>query len=62
MVRWMIDPPGGWRYGFPKEIPAPLLFNTYEPHGVRDWLFDNGYPKHEWDNGGDRYRTWQQKE
>lgn len=34
----MIDPPSGWMYGFPKEIPE----------GVGDtckWLVDNGYPE-----------------
>lgn len=34
----MIDPPSGWRYGFPKEIPE------FVPD-VNAWLIENGYPK-----------------
>lgn len=33
----IIDPPEGWKYGFPKEIP--------EDAGVRDFLIENGYPE-----------------
>ena len=37
-----IDPPGGWRYGFPKELPSGVIdFNK--------WLVDNGYPQSEID-------------
>ena len=37
----MIDPPSGWLYGFPKEIPdeKDLDINT--------WLVENGYPQAE---------------
>jgi hypothetical protein len=48
MKRHMIDPPGGWRYGFPKELPA----------GVEDtlkWLVANGYPQAEIDRMGDNF-------
>jgi len=34
----MIDPPSGWKYGFPKEIPEDVENTT-------QWLVDNGYPK-----------------
>jgi hypothetical protein len=34
----MIDPPQGWLYGFPKEIPEDVENTT-------QWLIDNGYPK-----------------
>jgi hypothetical protein len=34
----MIDPPSGWRYGFPKEIPEVVT-------DVNAWLIENGYPK-----------------
>jgi hypothetical protein len=33
-----IDPPEGWKYGFPKELPD----------GVEDlekWFVENGYPR-----------------
>ena len=49
----MIDPPSGWRYGFPKAIPADVQ-NVYK------WLVENGYPKDELDSYGEyfHYRTW----
>lgn len=36
----MIDPPSGWRYGFPKEMPEDL-----KPEDINEWLVLNGYPK-----------------
>ena len=44
----MIDPPSGWRYGFPKVLPE----------GVTDtmaWLVENGYPQKEIDVCGDHF-------
>jgi hypothetical protein len=35
----LIDPPMGWRYGFPKKLPDPL------PDNVLEWLFSEGYPR-----------------
>jgi len=34
----MIDPPSGWKYGFPKAIPEDV-------ENVRKWLIDEGYPE-----------------
>jgi hypothetical protein len=34
-----IDPPSGWKYGFPKVIPSPF------PKNFKAWLIKNGYPK-----------------
>jgi hypothetical protein len=34
----MIDPPVGWVYGFPKEIPENV-------DNVEEWLIKNGYPQ-----------------
>lgn len=45
----MIDPPKGWLYGFPKELPE----------GVKDvykWLVENGYPQHIINNAGDSFQ------
>jgi hypothetical protein len=34
----VIDPPQGWKYGFPKPIPDAVV-------NFRQWLIDNGYPE-----------------
>lgn len=39
----MIDPPSGWKYGFPKPIPA----NRRDD--VQKWLVEEGYPQEEID-------------
>jgi hypothetical protein len=51
--RKMIDPPSGWKYGFPKEIPEHI-------DDTRQWLLDNGYPQSEIDACGDQFfvRGW----
>ena len=36
----MIDPPDGWRFGFPKVIPEGI-------EDVEMWLIFNGYPNTE---------------
>lgn len=38
----VIDPPEGWRYGFPKVIPDDV-------QDERKWLVENGYPQEEID-------------
>jgi hypothetical protein len=48
-----IDPPSGWKYGFPKQ--APENFKEFEAHDLNNWLIENGYPREEveaWTNGG----------
>ena len=52
-----IDPPAGWKYGFPKVVPE----------GVTDtiaWLLENGYPQHEIDACGKHFycRHWEKDE
>lgn len=56
----IIDPPGGWRYGFPK--PAPTAIDTiYSDFELNKWLVDNGYPQAEIDkfHGRVPYRYWE---
>jgi hypothetical protein len=50
---YMIDPPEGWRYGFPKEVPNDVTY-------VIPWLIRNGYPKELIDSFGDNFvcRQW----
>ena len=52
-MRKMIDPPGGWRYGFPKEIPEDI-------DNTQQWLIENGYPESEIKALGDSFfvRGW----
>ena len=45
----LIDPPSGWRYGFPKPYKNP----GNKP--LEEWLLENGYPQHEIDNSGAKY-------
>ena len=51
-----IDPPNGWRYGFPKAIPVQTKANGDD--AIKAWLLLNGYPQYELDNGGHRWRIW----
>lgn len=52
----MIDPPSGWKYGFPKPIP------DYRINDQLVWLVEEGYPQKEIDNLGEYFfcRTWEQ--
>lgn len=49
-----IDPPGGWRYGFPKILPNDIK-------DVNSWLVQNGYPQSEIDSCGKYFhcRYWE---
>ena len=53
----MIDPPSGWKYGFPKVLPDDVTNNL-------KWLVENGYPQSEIDFLGDSFycRHWFEKE
>lgn len=55
----MIDPPSGWKYGFPK--PMPKQFDTFEEKSA--WLVSEGYPQSEIDSYGDHFycRYWEQE-
>lgn len=44
MTKYLIDPPSGWKYGFPKELPENVT-------DLRQWLIDNGYPETQVDFG-----------
>lgn len=53
----MIDPPGGWKYGFPKAMPNP------EPADFYGWLVSEGYPQKEIDSMGEHFycRQWEEE-
>ena len=54
----IIDPPSGWKYGFPKPIPEDRKSD------VLVWLVEQGYPQSEIDDLGDYFpcRYWKEKE
>lgn len=49
-----VDPPGGWRYGFPK------VYDKEENPNLNDWLEKEGYPTNEINRLGDSFncRFW----
>ena len=53
-----IDPPDGWRYGFPKVIPYDI-----ESKDISLWFIENGYPEELIKSYGEHfyYRTWEQE-
>lgn len=56
----MIDPPSGWKYGFPKQIPAE---HRKTGESVIPWLVANGYPQREVDSLGKHFyvRYWEEE-
>lgn len=52
----MIDPPSGWKYGFPKVLPEGIK-DSYQ------WLIDNGYPEAEMKSYGEHFfiRCWEEE-
>lgn len=51
----MVDPPSGWKYGFPKPMPEDL---NSEKERVK-WFLNNGYPQDLINEGMLKYcRTW----
>jgi hypothetical protein len=54
----MIDPPSGWRYGFPKLIPEE------RNNDVLVWLVEQGYPQEEIDDLEEYFycRYWEHSE
>lgn len=52
----VIDPPEGWRYGFPKPVPDGYIKNESL---MRIWLQDQGYPTKEIDLALKYSRYWE---
>jgi len=48
-----VDPPAGWRYGFPKKYDT-------KDGDMQEWLVANGYPQAEIEDLGDQFyvRQW----
>ena len=49
----MIDPPSGWKYGFPKPYTKPKKMSLVE------WLIKQGYPKEEAEFASKYSRYWE---
>jgi len=41
-TKLFVDPPSGWKYGFPKQAPSNLREMDF--HDITNWLVENGYP------------------
>lgn len=56
-MRKMVDPPSGWLYGFPKEMPPDVT-------DTKAWLIANDYPQEEIDSYGEYFyvRQWMEKD
>ena len=54
--RLMIDPPSGWRYGFPKRIPRE------HQHRATEWMIEQGYPRHLTEGSHFYVRYWNAEE
>ena len=54
----IIDPPSGWKYGFPKPIPEDRKKDSMV------WLVEQGYPQEEIDSLGEYFfcRYWEMDE
>ncbi len=44
----IVDPPSGWKYGFPKKAPDHLFKLDFD---TNKWFRENGYPQSEIDQG-----------
>lgn len=53
----VVDPPEGWRFGFPK--PCPEYFS--EGFDFDEWIVAQGYPRELMERYGDHFtcRTWE---
>jgi hypothetical protein len=54
MITKWIDPPSGWKYGFPKPVPEGV-------EDMTEWLVSEGYPRAEIEKMGDYFfcRHWE---
>ena len=50
----LVDPPHGYLYGFPKEVPEGW-FSTMEWEERKAWFIENGYPEKIIDDYGDMF-------
>ena len=70
-MRYMIDPPSGWKYGFPKALPSEAViyyggsdYGVKESFNINGWMIQEGYPKEEIESLGEQFwcRHWIENE
>lgn len=70
-MRYMIDPPSGWKYGFPKALPSEEViyyggsdYGVKESFNINGWMIQEGYPKEEIESLGEQFwcRHWIENE
>ena len=57
MSKLIIDPPSGWKYGFPRELPKDLTYEEF-----KQWLLDCGYPEKHIELALKYSRFWEEDE
>jgi hypothetical protein len=58
MSKFIVDPPSGWKYGFPKEVPKEV----FESEKFKEWLIEQGYPEKDVDFAVKYSRYWKEEE
>lgn len=53
------DPPSGWKYGFPKEVPESVLKG--KDGEFKQWILDQGYPEKDIDFALKYGRYWEEE-
>jgi hypothetical protein len=53
MSKIWVDPPLGWKYGFPR------IWDNEKDGSMRDWMIKCGYPQQEIDSCGEHFYTRQ---
>jgi hypothetical protein len=58
MSKIWVDPPSGWKYGFPK------IWDSEQDGSMREWMLKCGYPQREIDSCGEHFyiRQWEAKD
>lgn len=52
----VVDPPEGWKYGFPKQLPEGYVLGKFN---LKQWFLDNGYPVKDIDFAMKYSRYWE---
>jgi len=53
-----IDPPSGWKYGFPKVLPEEVV----TPEDFKKWFLKSGYPEKDLDMAMKYSSSWEENE